>query len=150
MSKTYVPVALRQTVKARAKGLCEYCLIHEEDTYFGCQIDHIISEKHGGSTQKSNLAYACSYCNRNKGSDIGSIVWETQRFCRFFNPRNDRWSEHFRLDGVRISSRTPIGEVTARILDFNHINRLIEREELAALRRYPAPDAFALISTVQS
>ena len=146
MSKTYVSVALRQLVRIRARSLCEYCLIREEDTYFGCQVDHIISEKHGGATQESNLAYACSYCNRNKGSDIGSIVWETQRFCRFFNPRVDQWMGHFRLDGIRIVALTPIGEVTARILDFNHVDRLIERAELAALGEYPSMDALAVIS----
>ena len=44
MSKSYVSTALRQLVRARAKRVCEYCLIHEEDTYFGCQVqaDHII------------------------------------------------------------------------------------------------------------
>lgn len=146
MSKTYVSVALRQLVRTRAKSLCEYCLISEEDTYFGCQVDHIISEKHGGATQESNLAYACSYCNRNKGSDIGSIVWETQRFCRFFNPRVDEWKDHFRLDGIRIVALTPIGEVTAHILDFNHVDRLIERAELAALGEYPSIAALAVIS----
>ena len=146
MSKTYVPVALRQLVKTRAKSLCEYCLIREEDTYFGCQVDHIISEKHGGATQESNLAYACSYCNRNKGSDIGSIVWETRRFCRFFNPRVDQWADHFRLDDVRIAALTSIGEVTAYILDFNHIDRLIERTELATLGQYPSTAALAIIS----
>ncbi len=83
MSRTYVSVALRQLVKKRAKGVCEYCLIHEENTYFGCQVDHIISEKHGGDTQENNLAYACSFCNRNKGSDIGSIVLQTKQFIRF-------------------------------------------------------------------
>lgn len=146
MSRTYVSVALRQLVKARAKSLCEYCLIREEDTYFGCQVDHIISEKHGGATEENNLAYACSYCNRNKGSDIGSIVWETQRFCRFFNPRIDQWPDHFRLNGVSIATITPVGEVTARILDFNHVDRLIEREELAVLGLYPSMDALAVIS----
>ena len=146
MSKTYVSVALRQLVRTRSKSLCEYCLISEEDTYFGCQVDHIISEKHGGATQESNLAYACSYCNRNKGSDIGSIVGETQRFCRFFNPRVDQWTDHFRLDGIRIAALTPIGEVTARILDFNHVDRLIERAELAALGQYPSMAALAVIS----
>lgn len=146
MSKTYVSVALRQLVRTRAKSLCEYCLIREEDTYFGCQVDHIISEKHGGATQESNLAYACSYCNRNKGSDIGSIVWETQRFCRFFNPRRDQWTDHFRLDSIRIVALTPIGEVTARILDFNHVDRLIERAELAVLGVYPSMAALAIIS----
>ena len=146
MSKAYVSVALRRLVKTRAKSLCEYCLIREEDTYFGCQVDHIISEKHGGSTQESNLAYACSYCNRNKGSDIGSIVSETQQFCRFFNPRIDRWSDHFRLDSIRIIALTTIGEVTARILDFNHVDRLIERAELAALGEYPSRTALVVIS----
>ena len=146
MSKTYVSVALRQLVRTRAKSLCEYCLIREEDTYFSCQVDHVISEKHGGATQESNLAYACSYCNRNKGSDIGSIAWETQRFCRFFNPRVDRWRDHFRLDGIRITGLTPIGEVTARILDFNHVDRLVERAELAALGQYPSMAALAVIS----
>ncbi len=63
MSKTYVATALRQLVRTRAKKVCEYCLIHEEDTYFGCQVDHIISEKHGGATEEHNLAYVCSYCN---------------------------------------------------------------------------------------
>ena len=120
MSKTYVSVALRRLVRIRAKSLCEYCLVREEDTYFGCQVDHIISEKHGGPTLENNLAYACSYCNRNKGSDIGSIVRETQQFCRFFNPRLDQWTDHFSLDGIRIATLTSIGEVTARILDFNH------------------------------
>ena len=146
MSKTYVSVALRLLVRTRAKSLCEYCLIREEDTYFGCQVDHIISEKHGGSTHENNLAYACSYCNRNKGSDIGSIAWETHQFCRFFNPRTDRWTDHFRLDGVRIDPLTQIGEVTARILDFNHIDRLIERRVLAVLGYYPSSTALTLIS----
>ena len=61
MSKTYVSVALRQLIRTRAKSLCEYCLIREEDTYFGCQVDHIISGKQGGITHENNLAYACSY-----------------------------------------------------------------------------------------
>ncbi len=146
MSRTYVSTALRQLVKTRANGLCEYCLIHEEDTYFGCQVDHIISEKHGGSTEENNLAYACSYCNRSKGSDIGSIVFQTEQFSRFFNPRIDLWTNHFRLEGVEIVTLTPIGEVTARILDFNHVDRLIERQELAGLGQYPSPDALMLIA----
>lgn len=44
MSKTYINAALRQEVVARANQLCEYCLLHEDDTYYGCQVDHIISE----------------------------------------------------------------------------------------------------------
>ena len=64
---------LRQTIADRAESLCEYCLIAEADTFYGDQIDHIISLKHGGSSETDNLAYACSLCNRAKGSDVGSV-----------------------------------------------------------------------------
>ena len=74
MSVTHIPAALRRLVIARADSLCEYCLLHEDDTFFGCEIDHIISEKHAGQTTESNLAYACLVCNRSKGSDIGSLM----------------------------------------------------------------------------
>jgi len=86
---SYISAALRQLVATRADYLCEYCLIHEEDTFFGCEVDHIISEKHGGQTAEGNLAYACAFCNRSKGSDVGSIVHQTGLFARFFNPRTD-------------------------------------------------------------
>lgn len=97
MSITYVNAELRNLVQTRAEFLCEYCLIAEEDTGLGCEVDHIISEKHGGLTIEENLAVACVYCNQAKGSDIGSIILQSGEFVRFFNRRIDRWSEHFRL-----------------------------------------------------
>ena len=36
---------MRRLVIARAGRRCEYCLIHEDDTYFGCEVDHVVSEK---------------------------------------------------------------------------------------------------------
>jgi 5-methylcytosine-specific restriction endonuclease McrA len=90
----YISLEIRQQVATRAGFLCEYCLIAEEDTFFGCEVDHIIGLKHGGSSALDNLAYACAFCNRHKGSDIGSIS-EPGEFSRFFNPRTDRWAEHF-------------------------------------------------------
>lgn len=146
MSSTYLPADLRRLVIARANRLCEYCLIHEDDTHFGCQADHIISEKHGGPTEADNLAYACSFCNRHKGSDIGSIEWETGEFVRFFNPRTDHWRDHFELDGVEIVPLTRVGSVTARLLQFNAVDRLLERQELRALGRYPTATPFDAIS----
>ena len=86
---SYLSPALRRLVAVRADFLCEYCLIDENDTFFGCEVDHIISEKHGGATEADNLAYACAFCNRAKGSDIGSILPQRGTFVRFFNPRTD-------------------------------------------------------------
>jgi len=122
----------------RAEGVCEYCLIAEDDTFYGCEIDHIISEKHGGPTEDDNLAWACIVCNQAKGSDIGSINWDTGAFVRFFNPRRDRWADHFALMGSRIEGKTPIGAVTAKILGFNSGERLLERQALQAINRYPS------------
>lgn len=137
----YINAALRRLVATRAEGLCEYCLINEEDAFFGCEVDHIISEKHGGQTAADNLAYACAFCNRSKGSDIGSIVQQTGSFVRFFHPRNDQWATHFVLDGATIVALSEIGEVTARILDFNNEERLFERQTLQSIGRYPSAAA---------
>ena len=56
---------------------------------------------------------------------------------RFFNPRIDVWSEHFSLEGAIIKPLTAIGQVTERIFRFNAIERLMEREALRAIGRYP-------------
>lgn len=121
---SYINTALRQLVAARADHLCEYCLIHEDDTFFGCEVDHIVSEKHGGQTEAENLAYACALCNRSKGSDVGSLTRTTGVFVRFFNPRSDFWGEHFVLDGASLVALSDIEEVTTRILGFNSSERL--------------------------
>ena len=41
MSSAHIPAELRKLVANRADRLCEYCLLHEDDTYLGCQVDHI-------------------------------------------------------------------------------------------------------------
>lgn len=137
-----VGAELRHLVADRANHCCEYCLLHEEDTYFGCEVDHILSRKHGGLTQEDNLAYACAICNRNKGSDIASLDPDTGELVRLYNPRSDRWADHFQLaeDGFTIAPLTPAGRATVRILGLSHPDRLLERMELRKLGRYP-PEA---------
>jgi HNH endonuclease len=139
MSSTYVNAELRRIVITRAEGLCEYCLLHEEDTFIGCQIDHVISEKHGGLTQADNLAYACLFCNLHKGSDIATFIPGTQTLVRFFHPRIDQWNQHFLLDadGITLLPLTEIGEATIRMFGFNQEERLLERQALRSVGRYP-------------
>ena len=98
------------------------------------EIEHIISLKHGRTNEIINLALACSYCNRFKGSDVGSIF--RGDFIRFFNPRKDIWAEHFVLNDAVIQPLTPVGEVTAKILQFNNIDRIIERQLLIEVGKY--------------
>ena len=141
MERPYIDRQLRRLVATRADHLCEYCLIHEQDTALGCAVDHIISLKHGGETNADNLAYACIFCNRFKGSDIGSIIWQTKELTRFYHPRRDNWLKHFHLEDYFIQPITDIGEVTARILGFNQQSRLLERQLLISKNKYPSPAA---------
>ena len=137
--------ALRRSVAERAYRVCEYCLVHENDVYHGCEVDHVLSRKHGGQTALENLAYACFHCNRHKGADLGSVSLRTGDLTRFFNPRVDVWKEHFAWSGNRIEPLTDIGEVTARLFDFNHPERIAFRALLAEAGRYPSVEALARI-----
>jgi len=127
---SYIPADLRRIAIERAAGQCEYCRIRETDTFLGCQIDHIIAEKHGGQTTADNLALACAFCNRHKGTDIGSIAPSTGEFTRFYNPRTDNWNEHFRSKDFIIEPISPVGEATASILQFNNEERILERRAI--------------------
>lgn len=141
----YISPETRQTVVSRANYICEYCLIAEEDAYFRFQVEHIISRKHGGSSVLENLALACVFCNRYKGSDIASLSISTGELVRFYNPRIDRWSNHFHLNGVVIESLTEIGEATIRILQMNHEDQILERQVLHRRGRYPNQEALLII-----
>ncbi|MEH2334190.1 hypothetical protein [Nostoc sp.] len=69
----------------------------------------MIDIKHGGATAADNLCYACIFCNLQKGTDLGSINWQTCKIVQFFNPRRDFWGEHFQLDEAVIQHQTDIG-----------------------------------------
>ncbi|MGH9766089.1 MAG: HNH endonuclease [Blastocatellia bacterium] len=73
MSRQHIPQPLRRLVLERARGYCEYCLIHENDAPDAHHVDHIIAVKHGGKTEIWNLACACAECNRYKGTDLATI-----------------------------------------------------------------------------
>jgi hypothetical protein len=128
---------LRDEVAGRAGFRCEYCLLHEDDSGFSHQPDHIVSIKHGGSSDSANLAYACVLCNRHKGSDIASIDPVSGELVPLFNPRSDRWSEHFRVDGEYILALSRTGGATIRLLQLNALERTMERRLLHSLARYP-------------
>jgi hypothetical protein len=137
MTQTYIPSELRQFVQERAGGRCEYCLYPQDVSFLAFEVEHIIAEKHGGATTADNLALACPYCNRFKGTDLGSLDPETGQLTPFFNPRTQRWADHFRLDGARIAPLTPEGRVTVAILQLNHPDRIMERQRLIQAGKYP-------------
>jgi len=134
---------VRLMVASRAYHVCEYCLIHEDDTFWGCQVDHIISRKHSGTSDPNNLAWACAVCNNRKGTDLGSLAGNPPLLVQFFNPRIDRWADCFQLTGARIEPLTERGSATAKLLQFNEDTRLRERITLGLIGRYPTIEALA-------
>jgi 5-methylcytosine-specific restriction endonuclease McrA len=132
----YISEKLRLDVALSANFRCEYCKIHEDDLFYSFQIDHIISIKHGGETLIDNLAYSCSMCNQNKGSNLGTYLTDSKRLIRLFNPRKDSWNVHFEVNQGEIIGRTRIGLATIKVLDLNNPDRIILRQELILDGRY--------------
>ena len=126
----YISATLRQFVTERAKNCCEYCLYPQAASFLSFEMEHIIADKHHGQSVPENLALACPYCNRYKGSDLGSIDPETMVLTPFFNPRTEIWADHFKFDNGLIVGLTAEGRVTVDILQFNLQERVAERQRL--------------------
>jgi hypothetical protein len=45
--------------------------------------------------QLDNLALACWACNLKKGPNLTGLDPETEEIISLFNPRKDRWADHF-------------------------------------------------------
>lgn len=112
---------IRQQVRERANYLCEYCHSSEEASAARFEIDHIKPRSLGGSDELNNLALACQRCNGyrynfTEGIDPNSLI-----SVLLFNPRLDRWNDHFiwKNNGLIIKGKTPIVRATCDRLDFN-------------------------------
>lgn len=132
----FISAALRREIASRAQYRCEYGLMPEAYLLAGCEVDHVISRKHGGLSEPANLAYCCERCNRPKGTDVGSVVGPQRHFVRLFNPRVDTWLGHFRLFGASIEPLTEIGEATVRLLRVNSPDRVLQRKALQQIGAY--------------
>jgi hypothetical protein len=98
MTWPYIPTALRQIVQERAGGRCEYCLYPQDMSFLAFEVEHIVAEKHSGTTTVDNLALACPYCNRFKGTDLGSLDLKPGNWFPF--------STHEHNDGLSILGLT--------------------------------------------
>lgn len=137
MPRRQIPNALRREVIERAAGRCEYCLIHQDDTPETHQLDHLIALKHGGRTVSENLALACIVCNCYKGSDVASIDPVDQVIVPLFNPRVQKWEDHFQIVGATIIGLSSIGRATIDLLRLNEDDRFATRSALVLSGRYP-------------
>ncbi|TAG92413.1 MAG: HNH endonuclease [Oscillatoriales cyanobacterium] len=128
---------IRQAVRERAKYLCEYCHSPERLSANRFTIDHVTPRSLEGSDEISNLALACRRCNERRYNFVAGIDPETQEIVPLFNPRSQKWAEHFVWvkGGVVIHGVTPAGRATCIRLDLNDM-RYPEEDSIRATRRF--------------
>jgi hypothetical protein len=110
---------LRELVRERAGGRCEYCGFPQKFSVRPFHCDHVVAQQHGGETVTENLAWACNHCNLHKGPNLTSIDPMTGQTTRLFHPRSDHWEDHFLWQRPVLAGRTTIGRATVYILDAN-------------------------------
>jgi hypothetical protein len=129
---TPVTGRLRQRVRERAAGRCEYCRLPESESLYSFEAEHIIAEQHEGLTTLDNLDWACIQCNRPKGPNLTAFDPQTGELTRLYHPRQHIWDDHFEMRDGHIAGKTPMGRATAQLLKFNETHRVELRRELIA------------------
>ena len=121
MSAGFVPKSLRQRVAEQALHRCGYCLTTELLIGAPMEIEHIIPLALGGHTEENNLWLACSLCNQHKGIRMIAPDPLTDEFVPLFNPRHQRWLDHFTwsTDFERVLGMTAIGRATVTVIQLN-------------------------------
>lgn len=113
---------LRKKVRQRAKNRCEYCLSHQDYMMGRLQIDHIQPLAKGGVNTEDNLCLACELCNQYKWTKTEGLDIESGQVVSLFNPRNQKWKEHFTWnpEGIEIIGITACGRATISALRLNN------------------------------
>ena len=100
-------------------------------------VDHVIPVSAGGETAADNLALACVSCSLRKAARLGAADPATGQEVPIFNPRTERWDQHFRWDGVVLVGLTATARATVQALQMNRPIVLVIRQEEAAFGRHP-------------
>jgi hypothetical protein len=139
MPKTYIPIAIQRSIIALSKDYCEYCIIPAAFATDFYNFDHITPVSKDGLTELRNLARCCSICNGHKHDKIAYIDPLTQQPCRLYNPRQDKWADHFQwsIDDLRLVGKTAIGHTTIALLQLNRSNTVNLRKLLKMAGLHP-------------
>ncbi len=128
---------IKQAVRERARYIREYCHSPERLSANRFTVDHVIPKSLGGSDELDNLALACRRCNERRYNFIAGIDPDTQEIVPIFNPRKQKWKEHFVWlnQGVIIEGTTSISRATCLRLDLND-TRYPENDSIRETRRF--------------
>ncbi len=102
-------------------------------------IDHIRPLTLGGATIEENLCLACRRCNEHKGARVEGSDLETGNVTPFFNPRLQKWDDHFiwSQDGTLLVGKTATGRATITALKMNHPAIVVSRRLWVSVGWWP-------------
>ena len=116
-----IPRKIREEILKQATYSCEYCKSAEEYTASKLELDHIVPESKGGTDDSHNLCACCRNCNSSKLTAQTAIDPETSEQVILFNPREQKWHEHFAWSDnyTQIRGLTACGRATIERLKMN-------------------------------
>ena len=139
MTRAYVSKALRELVAVDAGNQCGYCQMPQALMTQRLFMDHLLPSSRGGLTVRDNLWQSCWTCNTFKGNRTHFRDPKTERLVSLFNPRTQRWLDHFEWDatGVRLLGLTAIGRATVNALNRNNELSVAHRVAWSQVGRFP-------------
>jgi hypothetical protein len=128
--------AIKRQVYTRARGYCEYCQTTDENTGQAMHTEHIDPD---GGDILDNLCLSCANCNLSKASAKNGIDPVTNLSTPLFNPRTQRWNDHFEwLDsGLRVLGLTATGRATVERLKMNRDRTIRARRRWIENKNHP-------------
>ena len=139
MTEKRLPSGLRRLVTTRAGNSCEYCRYPGRYSPQTLSVDHLIPRQAGGKSSANNLALSCQGCNSHKASKTAATDPVTGSTVPLFNPRQQRWRDHFAWseDHIRITGLTSVGRATIEGLQLNREGLVNMRRVLYAIGEHP-------------
>ena len=139
MRKSYIAKAVREKVAKQANYRCGYCLTQQKLATTPLEIEHIIPEAVGGTTNETNLWLACTSCNKHKGKQTAASDPLTNKIVLLFNPRQQVWQEHFvwSEDNALITGITETGRATVEAIKLNRPELIQNRRQWITVGWHP-------------
>lgn len=139
---SYISVSLRRRIEQYDQGQCRYCYTQAVNSGIPLSFEHILPRSKGGQNTFENVCLACRSCNEFKASTTEGIDALTGEKAALFNPRLQRWLDHFvwSEDGTRIEGITPVGRVTSKQLRMNHAAIVAARRRWVSSGWHPPLD----------
>lgn len=139
---TYITESLRKQIIDTDKSRCCYCLTSEANSGIPMTYDHVQPVSLGGDTNFENLCLACRSCNEFKSNLTESIDPLSGETISLFNPRKQKWSEHFvwSVDGTKVEGITAVGRATITRLRMNNPVIIVARKRWVMSGWHPPND----------